>query len=175
MWNVAWAAEVFILSFIVEVICLDTHPALCFFWYAGRDLDLGRRNYENAYYARRVLSSQWKDKWNFQNETTAKLSAEQAEATTSAPHTPSRTCRTRLRTSQLSIHFMRMNEIQQALALFDKVGSSELLTSPVPLFYSRRCTARSLSSWLLLLPSVFLKWKSNKPLMSDWWFWFYLE
>jgi hypothetical protein len=51
------------------------------------------------------------------------------------------------------MHFMRKNEVHRAATIFeDNLGSSErLLTSPVPLFYSRH-TARFLSVWLLLLP-----------------------
>jgi hypothetical protein len=53
----------------------------------------------------------------------------------------------------LPMHFMRRNEIQSAATIFeDNLGSSErLLTSPIPVFYSRH-TARFLSFWLLLLP-----------------------
>ena len=51
------------------------------------------------------------------------------------------------------MHFLRKNEIHKAVTIFeDDLGSSErLLTSPVPLFYSRH-TARFVSVWLLLLP-----------------------
>jgi len=51
------------------------------------------------------------------------------------------------------MHFMRKNEIHQAVTIFeDNLGSSErLLSSPVPVFYSRH-TARYISIWLLLLP-----------------------
>ena len=51
------------------------------------------------------------------------------------------------------MHFVRKNEINKNLSIFkDTLGGSErLLSSPVPLFYSRH-TARFLSSWLLLLP-----------------------
>jgi hypothetical protein len=53
----------------------------------------------------------------------------------------------------LPMHFMRKNEMHRAVTIFeDNLGSSErLLTSPVPLFYSRH-TSRFLAFWLLLLP-----------------------
>lgn len=53
----------------------------------------------------------------------------------------------------LPAHFIRKNEIHKAATIFeDNLGSSErLLTSPVPLFYTRH-TARFLTVWLLLLP-----------------------
>ncbi len=49
--------------------------------------------------------------------------------------------------------FLRKNEIQAAATIFeDNLGSSErLLTSPLPLLYSRH-TARFLSAWLVFLP-----------------------
>jgi predicted membrane chloride channel (bestrophin family) len=51
------------------------------------------------------------------------------------------------------MHFMRKNEINRAVTIFeDNLGSSErLLTSPVPLFYSRH-TARFLLFWMMGLP-----------------------
>jgi predicted membrane chloride channel (bestrophin family) len=51
------------------------------------------------------------------------------------------------------MHYLRKNEIHKAVTIFeDNLGSSErILTSPVPLFYSRHL-ARYLGVWLLLLP-----------------------
>lgn len=56
------------------------------------------------------------------------------------------------------------NEIQRAVTIFeDDLGSSErLLTSPVPLFYSRHA-ARFLSTWLILLPFALYD-----PFKSSW-------
>ena len=51
------------------------------------------------------------------------------------------------------MHFMRKNAINNNLSIFEDTlgGSERLLSSPVPLFYSRH-TARFLASWLLVLP-----------------------
>jgi hypothetical protein len=51
------------------------------------------------------------------------------------------------------MHFMRKNAININLSIFEDTlgGSERLLSSPVPLFYSRH-TARFLASWLLVLP-----------------------
>merc|ERR1719384_108092 len=59
---------------------------------------------------------------------------------------------------------MRKNEIHRAVTIFeDNLGSSErLLTSPVPLFYSRH-SARFLSFWLLFLPFALYE-----PLGNSW-------
>ncbi|KAL7449520.1 hypothetical protein ACHAWC_001580 [Mediolabrus comicus] len=51
------------------------------------------------------------------------------------------------------MHFMRKNEINKNLSIFEDTlgGCERLLSSPVPLFYSRH-TARFISVWLLFLP-----------------------
>jgi predicted membrane chloride channel (bestrophin family) len=51
------------------------------------------------------------------------------------------------------MHFIRKNEINKNLSIFEDTlgGSERLLSSPVPLFYSRH-TARFLGTWLALLP-----------------------
>lgn len=51
------------------------------------------------------------------------------------------------------MHFIRKNEINKNLSIFEDTlgGSERLLSSPVPLFYSRH-TARFLGVWLALLP-----------------------
>lgn len=56
-------------------------------------------------------------------------------------------------TLKLPMHFVRKNAINNNLSIFEDTlgGSERLLSSPVPLFYSRH-TARFLASWLLLLP-----------------------
>ncbi len=54
---------------------------------------------------------------------------------------------------KLPMHFIRKNEINKNLSIFEDTlgGSERLLSSPVPLFYSRH-TARFLGVWLALLP-----------------------
>ncbi len=51
------------------------------------------------------------------------------------------------------MHFVRKNAINNNLSIFEDTlgGSERLLSSPVPLFYSRH-TARFLATWLLALP-----------------------
>ena len=51
------------------------------------------------------------------------------------------------------MHFVRKNAINNNLSIFEDTlgGSERLLSSPVPLFYSRH-TARFLVTWLLALP-----------------------
>ena len=55
--------------------------------------------------------------------------------------------------TQLPMHYVRKNEINKNLSIFEDTlgGSERLLSSPVPLFYSRH-TARFLATWLLALP-----------------------
>lgn len=51
------------------------------------------------------------------------------------------------------MHFARKDAINANLSIFEDTlgGCERLLSSPVPLFYSRH-TARFLATWLLLLP-----------------------
>ena len=51
------------------------------------------------------------------------------------------------------MHFVRKNSINNNVSIFEDTlgGCERLLSSPVPLFYSRH-TARFLSTWLLALP-----------------------
>lgn len=51
------------------------------------------------------------------------------------------------------MHFVRKDAINTNLSIFEDTlgGSERLLSSPIPLFYSRH-TARFLSTWLLALP-----------------------
>ena len=103
---------------------------------------------------KRHLSPEWDDEANFEKELREKLPAEQAEAILGAAHRPNRALQDiSTAIEKLPMHFMRKNEIQAAATIFeDNLGSSErLLTSPIPVFYSRH-TARFLSFWLLLLP-----------------------
>ena len=103
---------------------------------------------------KRHLSPEWDDEDNFAQELREKLPPRQAQSILDAAHRPNRALQDLSFTIEaLPMHFMRKNEIQRAVTIFeDNLGSSErLLTSPVPLFYSRH-TARFLSFWLLLLP-----------------------
>ena len=114
---------------------------------------------------KRHLSPEWDDEEAFQIELKEKLPAEQAQMILDAAHRPNRALQD-LSTAieNLPMHFIRKNEIHRAATIFeDNLGSSErLLTSPVPLFYTRH-TARFLSFWLLLLP--FALWE---PLGNSW-------
>jgi ion channel-forming bestrophin family protein len=103
---------------------------------------------------KRHLSPADEDEEDFKAELKAKLPARQAQAIIDAAHRPNRALQDlSLAIENLNMHFLRKNEIHQAVTIFeDNLGSSErLLTSPVPLFYSRH-TARFISFWLLLLP-----------------------
>jgi ion channel-forming bestrophin family protein len=103
---------------------------------------------------KRHLSPADEDEEPFVKELYEKLPERQAAAIIAAAHRPNRALQD-LSTAieNLPMHFMRKHEIHKAATIFeDNLGSSErLLTSPVPLFYSRH-TARFLSFWLLLLP-----------------------
>jgi putative membrane protein len=103
---------------------------------------------------KRHLSPEQEDEEQFRMELYAKLPAAQAEAIIKAAHRPNRALfDLSLAIENLPMHFIRKNEIHMAATIFeDNLGSSErLLTSPVPLFYTRH-TTRFLSVWLLLLP-----------------------
>jgi len=103
---------------------------------------------------KRHLSPEWEDEVDFKKEMLEKLPQQQAEAIFAAAHRPNRALQD-LSTSieNLPMHFMRRDEIHAAATIFeDNLGSSErLLTSPIPVFYSRH-TARFLSFWLVFLP-----------------------
>ena len=103
---------------------------------------------------KRHLSPEWEDEENFKTEMLEKLPKQQAEAIFAAAHRPNRALQD-LSTSieNLPMHFIRRNAIHSAATIFeDTLGSSErLLTSPIPVFYSRH-TARFLSFWLVFLP-----------------------
>ena len=103
---------------------------------------------------KRHLSPEWEDEDMFRKELYERLPKPQAEAIIKAVHRPNRALfDLSLAVENLPMHFMRKNRIHQAITIFeDNLGSSErLLTSPVPLFYTRH-TARFISFWLLLLP-----------------------
>ena len=83
-----------------------------------------------------------------------KLPKQQADMVIAAAHRPNRALQDlSYAIDDLPMHFMRKNEIHKACTIFeDNLGSSErILTSPVPLFYSRHL-ARYLAVWLFLLP-----------------------
>jgi predicted membrane chloride channel (bestrophin family) len=103
---------------------------------------------------KRHLSPVEEDEEAFKAELYAKLPAQQAEMILAAAHRPNRALQDlSYAIDDLPMHFIRKNEIHKAVTIFeDNLGSSErLLTSPVPLFYSRHL-ARYLAVWLLLLP-----------------------
>jgi hypothetical protein len=103
---------------------------------------------------KRHLSPEWEDEVAFKKEMLEKLPKEQAEAIFAAAHRPNRALQDLSSSIEnLPMHFMRRDEIHSAATIFeDNLGSSErLLTSPIPVFYSRH-TARFLSVWLIFLP-----------------------
>ena len=103
---------------------------------------------------KRHLSPEWEDEDAFKKEMLEKLPQEQAEAIFAAAHRPNRALQDLSQAIEnLPMSFIRRNEVHAAATIFeDNLGSSErLLTSPIPLFYSRQ-TARFLFFWLLMLP-----------------------
>ena len=122
-----------------------------------RKKDLERLAYATWAFVRamkRHLSPAKEDEEFFKEELFAKLPPSQATAILDAAHRPNRALYDlSMAIENLPMHFMRKNEMHRAVTIFeDNLGSSErLLTSPVPLFYSRH-TARFLAFWLLLLP-----------------------
>ena len=103
---------------------------------------------------KRHLSPEEEDEQAFKVELYEKLPSEQAKKIIKAAHRPNRALQDlSYAIDNLPMHFMRKNEIHTAVTIFeDDLGSSErLLTSPVPVFYSRH-TARFVAVWLLLLP-----------------------
>jgi putative membrane protein len=103
---------------------------------------------------KRHLSPPAEDEDDFVAELNARLSPEQAQGIIKAAHRPNRALYDlSVAIDRLPMHFMRKNEINKNLSIFEDTlgGSERLLSSPVPLFYSRH-TARFLSTWLLLLP-----------------------
>ncbi|KAL7572494.1 hypothetical protein ACA910_000320 [Epithemia clementina (nom. ined.)] len=103
---------------------------------------------------KRHLSPENEDEQAFQNEVREKLPESQAEKLIAAKHRPNRALQDlSVSIEVLPMHFMRRNEIQAAVTIFeDNLGSSErLLSSPVPLVYSR-LSARFTALWLFLLP-----------------------
>lgn len=100
------------------------------------------------------LSPEWEDEEAFRKELYEKLPPKQAEKIIAAAHRPNRALQDlSFAIEALPMNFIRKNEIHRAATIFeDNLGSSErLLTSPVPLFYSRH-TARFTALWLFMLP-----------------------
>lgn len=103
---------------------------------------------------KRHLSPEEEDEQDFQREIYEKLPKQQAEMIIAAAHRPNRALQDlSYAIDDLPMHFMRKNEIHRAVTIFeDNLGSSErLLSSPVPVFYSRHL-ARFLAVWLLFVP-----------------------
>ncbi|KAL7564843.1 hypothetical protein ACA910_001589 [Epithemia clementina (nom. ined.)] len=103
---------------------------------------------------KRHLSPEEEDEADFVKELFLKLPAQQAETVVKAAHRPNRALQDlSYAIEALPMHYLRKHELHHALTIFeDNLGSSErILTSPVPLFYSRHL-ARFLAVWLLLLP-----------------------
>lgn len=103
---------------------------------------------------KRHLSPEDEDETAFKAELYEKLPAPMAKKIIASTHRPNSALQDlSYAIDDLPMHFVRKNEVQKAVTIFeDNLGSSErLLTSPVPLFYSRHL-ARYLAIWLLLLP-----------------------
>jgi len=103
---------------------------------------------------KRHLSPPDEDEEDYVNEIKSRLSPEQAEALIGAAHRPNRALYDlSVAIEKLPMHFVRKDAINVNLSIFEDTlgGSERLLSSPVPLFYSRH-TARFASVWLLLLP-----------------------
>lgn len=103
---------------------------------------------------KRHLSPEWEDEEDFKKELFEKLPPKQAQAILDAAHRPNRALfDLSVAIERLPMHFLRKNEIQAAVTIFeDNLGSSErILTSPVPLAYSRHST-RFLCIWLFFMP-----------------------
>eukprot|EP00986_Skeletonema_menzelii_P002611 scaffold714_cov99-Skeletonema_menzelii.AAC.1 len=103
---------------------------------------------------KRHLSPPDEDEEDYIAELKSRLTPEQADAIISAAHRPNRALYDlSVAIEKLPMHFMRKNEINKNLSIFEDTlgGSERLLSSPVPLFYSRH-TARFISVWLLFLP-----------------------
>jgi predicted membrane chloride channel (bestrophin family) len=103
---------------------------------------------------KRHLSPPEEDEEDFKAELRARLTPEQAENIINAAHRPNRALfDLSVAIENLPMHFLRKNAINTNLSIFEDTlgGCERLLSSPVPLFYSRH-TARFLSTWLLLLP-----------------------
>jgi putative membrane protein len=103
---------------------------------------------------KRHLSPPSEDEEDYIAEIRSRLTQEQADAIISAAHRPNRALYDlSVAIEKLPMHFLRKDAINTNLSIFEDTlgGCERLLSSPIPLFYSRH-TARFLSTWLLLLP-----------------------
>lgn len=103
---------------------------------------------------KRHLSPEWEDEEPFVKELREKLPAEQAQKIIDAAHRPNRA----LQDLTYSVRVLPMDpllkvEMNRAITIFEDTlgGTERLLSSPVPLFYSR-LTARFAIIWLLTFP-----------------------
>jgi len=133
-------------------------------WYDSSDVSKTQRNKDLQVLAlaiwsfvrsmKRHLSPESEDEESFKLELYEKLPKDQAKGIIDAAHRPNRALfDLSVAVENLPMHLIRKNEVHKAITIFeDNLGSSErLLTSPVPLFYSRH-TARFLFFYLALLP-----------------------
>mmetsp|Transcript_37707 Transcript_37707/g.78244 ORF Transcript_37707/g.78244 Transcript_37707/m.78244 type:complete len:429 (+) Transcript_37707:65-1351(+) len=103
---------------------------------------------------KRHLSPEEEDEEAFVKELYKKLPRQQAQMIMEADHRPNRALQDlSFAIDDLPMHFLRKNQIHAAITQFeDNLGSCErLLSSPVPVFYSRHL-ARFLSIWFFGLP-----------------------
>eukprot|EP00571_Detonula_confervacea_P017838 CAMPEP_0172299284 /NCGR_PEP_ID=MMETSP1058-20130122/1641_1 /TAXON_ID=83371 /ORGANISM="Detonula confervacea, Strain CCMP 353" /LENGTH=435 /DNA_ID=CAMNT_0013008701 /DNA_START=37 /DNA_END=1344 /DNA_ORIENTATION=+ len=103
---------------------------------------------------KRHLSPPDEDEDDYVAEIKSRLTPDQANAMISAVHRPNRALfDLSVAIEQLPMHFVRKNSMNNNLSIFEDTlgGSERLLSSPVPLFYSRH-TARFLLTWLIFLP-----------------------
>jgi len=103
---------------------------------------------------KRHLSPERDDEDEFRRELYKRLPERQAQAIIDAEHRPNRALfDLSVAIENLPMHWLRKDEIHKSVTTFeDNLGSSErLLTSPVPLFYSRHLE-RFMFFWLLGLP-----------------------
>jgi len=103
---------------------------------------------------KRHLSPPEDDEDEYIIEIKSRLTPTQAGALISANHRPNRALYDlSVAIEKLPMHFVRKNSINNNVSIFEDTlgGCERLLSSPVPLFYSRH-TARFLSTWLLALP-----------------------
>jgi len=114
---------------------------------------------------KRHLSPVPEDEEAFRAELRERLGEEKAAPIIAAAHRPNRALTDLSNAIEvLPMNFLRKNQMHTALSIFEDTlgGSERLLSSPVPLFYSRH-TARFLLLWLLLLP--FALWE---PFKGSW-------
>ena len=114
---------------------------------------------------KRHLSPPDEDEDDYVAEIKARLTPDQADGIISAAHRPNRALYDlSVAIEKLPMHFVRRNAINTNLSIFEDTlgGSERLLSSPIPIFYSRH-TARFVSVWLLLLP--FALWE---PFANSW-------